>query len=54
MKHSHSFSTYYMKFSVDCSLCVDSSIRALKRVVKCLKSWYVGDPQNEYRYIRFV
>ena len=41
---------YYLdiiKFSVDCSLCIDSSVKGCSIVVKYLYSWYVGDPQNE-------
>ena len=36
-----------MKFSVDCSLCLDSSVRGFSMVVKYLESSYFGDPQNE-------
>ena len=36
-----------MKLSVDCSLCLDSSVRGFSMVVKYLESSYVGDPQNE-------
>ena len=36
-----------IKFSVDCSLCLDWSVKACSTVVKYLDSWYVGDPQNE-------
>ena len=46
-----------IKFSVDCSLCLDFSDNGCSTVVKYLDSWYVGDPQNEtrsHRYVRFV
>ena len=36
-----------IKFSVDCSLCLDWSVKGCSTVVKYLDSWYVGDPQNE-------
>ena len=36
-----------MKSSIDCSLCLDSSIIGFSMVVKYLESSYVGDPQNE-------
>ena len=36
-----------MKFSVDCSLCLDWSVKGCSTVVKNLDSWYVGDPQND-------
>ena len=36
-----------MKFSVDCSLCLDSAVRGFSMVVKYLESSYVGEPQNE-------
>ena len=28
-----------MKLSVDCSLCRDSSVKGLTRLVKCLENW---------------
>ena len=36
-----------IKFSVDCSLCLDWSVKGCSTVDKYLDSWYVGDPQNE-------
>ena len=36
-----------IKFSVDCSLCLDSSVRGFSTLVKYLDSWWVGDPQKE-------
>ena len=36
-----------MKSSVDCSLCLDSSLRGFSMVVKYLESSYVGDSHNE-------
>ena len=36
-----------IKFSVDCSLRLDLSIRGCSMVVKYLESWYVWDPQND-------
>ena len=33
-----------IKFSVDCSLCLDSSVSGFSTLVKYLDSWYVGDP----------
>ena len=36
-----------MKFSVDCSLCLDWSVKGCSTVVKYLDSCYVGDPQNK-------
>ena len=36
-----------MKSSVNCSLCLDSSVRGFSMVVKYLESSYVGDPKNE-------
>ena len=36
-----------IKFSVDCSLRLDLSVRGCGMVVKYLDSWYVGDPQND-------
>ena len=35
-----------IKFSVDCSLCRDLSVKGCS-MVKYLDSWYVGDPQND-------
>ena len=36
-----------IKFSVDCSLCLDSSVRGFSTLVKYLDSWQVQDPQEE-------
>ena len=36
-----------IKFSVDCSLCLDSSVRGFSTLVKYLDSWWIGDPQKE-------
>ena len=36
-----------IKFSVDCSLCLDSSVRGFSTSVKYLDGWQVGDPQKE-------
>ena len=36
-----------IKFSVDCSLCLDSSVRGSSTLVKYLDSWQVGNPQKE-------
>ena len=36
-----------IKFSVDCSLRLDCSVRGYSIVVRYLDSWYVGDSQNE-------
>ena len=36
-----------IKFSVDCSLRRDLSVKGCSMVVKYLDSWYVGDPQND-------
>ena len=36
-----------VKFSVDCSLRRDLSVRGCSMVVKYLDSWCVGDPQND-------
>ena len=35
------------KFSIDCSLCLDSSVSGFGKLVKYLDSWQVGDPQKE-------
>ena len=36
-----------IKFSVDFSLCLDSSVRGFSTLVKYLDSRWVGDPQKE-------
>ena len=36
-----------IKFSVDCSLRRDLSVKGCSMVVNYLDSWYVGDPQND-------
>ena len=36
-----------IKFSVDCSLCRDSSVSGFSIVVTYFDSSYVGEPQNE-------
>ena len=41
-----------IKFSVDCSLCLDS-VSGFSTLVKYLDSWQVGDPQRETVSFRF-
>ena len=36
-----------IKFSVDCSLCPDPSVKGVSASVKCFDSWLVVDPQKE-------